>query len=140
MSSRSQPRLTVCSSSSLVGLDHGLTLAVEQLPGDAPTYRLSGRKLRGPWLTEYTELDAPHRLRVDFRQESGKFEGWTSYELEPRDGHTVVRMEGSGRVGRVMELGIMLIGPIYRGQLRRAHRRLAAMIAEWARSRDTPER
>ena len=124
----------------LVGLDRNLVIAVEQLAGDIATYRLSGPKLRGPWLTEYWELDPPRRIRVDFRQESGKFNGSTSYDLEPGDGGTIVRMEGSGRVGPVIELGVMLVGPIYRWQLRRGHRKLATKIGEWARSSDIQRR
>ena len=124
----------------LVGLDRDVTITVEQLESDTSTYRLSGPKLRGPWLTEYRELDPPHRIHVDFHQESGTFKGSTSYDLEPLDENTIVRMEGSGRVGLVIELGVMLVGPLYRWQLRRGHRKLAAKIGDWARLHGNEQR
>jgi uncharacterized protein YndB with AHSA1/START domain len=128
----------------VVGVDPDLIVAVEQLDdggrGGAPSYRISGPKLRGPWLTEYTELNRPHRIRAEFAQESGRLKGWTTYELEPRAGSTFIHMKGDAHLGALLEGAVMLLSPIVRWQVRRGNRRLAKSIERWAVSRDIHQR
>ncbi len=128
----------------LVGLDSALPISVVQLAGDGPAsgarFRVSGPALRGAWLTEFTEFDPPHRVRMEFREETGSAEGWTSYKLEARQHCTQVRMEGHARVGFFVELGAVLMSPIVRWAVKRENRKLAGKIEAWARSTDVPAR